>query len=156
MLNRIDAFIAAALEEFVTDTHNLLTTTLARPDAKTDEDVKAEIKFWRAQHNAFVKALHYFLNGRRLTQTPSGYTVESASRPGALVHRMYKVGEVWGCSCEAGVKGVFHWHTAMICGYERGYELADLDGRADAADDGPTPPAWMVAEDAQLLTLLAA
>ena len=40
---------------------------------------------------------------------------------------MYKVGEVWGCSCEAGVKGVFHWHTALIAGYERGLELADLE-----------------------------
>jgi hypothetical protein len=155
-MNRIDTFISQALEEFVTDTHNLLTTTQARPDARTDEDVKAEIKFWKAQHNAFVKAQTYFLNGRRLTQTPSGYTVESASRPGALIHRMYKVGEVWGCSCEAGVKGVFHWHTALICGYERGLELADLDDRDEGASDLPTPPAWMADEDAQLLTLLAA
>jgi hypothetical protein len=155
MLNRIETFIAQALEEFVTDTHRLLVAAQQHPQAKTDTDVKDEIKFWKAQHNAFVKAQTYFLNGRRLTQTPSGYTVESASRPGALIHRMYKVGEVWGCSCEAGVKGVFHWHTALICGYERGIELADLDDRADAAD-GPTPPAWMADEDAQLLTLLAA
>jgi hypothetical protein len=155
-MNRIDTYIAQALEEFVTDTHRLLIAAQAHPQATTDTDVKDEIRFWKAQHNAFVKAQTYFLRGVRLTQTPSGYTVESASRPGALIHRMYKVGEVWGCSCEAGVKGVFHWHTALICGYERGLELADLGDRADAADDIPTPPAWMADEDAQLLTLLAA
>jgi hypothetical protein len=154
-MNRIDTFIAQALEEFVTDTARLLTAAQAHPQAKTDPDIKDEIKFWRAQHNAFVKAQHYFLNGVRLTATATGYTIPSASRPGALIHRLYKVGEVWACSCEAGTRGVFHWHTALIAGYERGYELADLESRADA-DAGPTPPAWMADEDAQLLTLLAA
>lgn len=154
MLNRIDTYIAQALEEFVTDTHNLLTA--AEQQTPRDADVKDEIKFWRSQHNAFVKALHYFLNGRRLTATATGYTIESASRPGALVHRLYKVGEVWACSCEAGQRGNFHWHAALIAGYERGYELADLESQGDRADDGPTLPAALADEDAQLLTLLAA
>jgi hypothetical protein len=161
MLNRIDTFISQALEEFVVDTHNLLTAALAHK-AAGDADVKDEIAFWRNQNRAFTKALHYFLNGVRLTATATGYTVPSASRPGALVHRMYRVGEVWGCSCEAGQRGIFHWHSALIAGYERGEELANLESREDA-DDGPTPPAdvltlprWMADEDAQLLTLLAA
>jgi len=152
MLNRIESFIAAALEEFVTDTHRLLLAAEKHPQATTDTDVKEEIKFWCSQYNAFVKAQHRFLNGVRLTATASGYTIPSASRPGALIHRLYKTGDIWLCSCEA--RG-FCWHHALVCGYERGLELADLESREDA-DDGPTPPAWMADEDAQLLTLLAA
>lgn len=150
-LNRIDTFIAAALEEFVTDTQNLLTAALAHK-AAGDADVQDEIKFWRSQHRAFVKAQHYFAQGVRLSATASGYTIPSASRPGALIHRLYRVGDIWACSCEARS---FCWHHALVCGEERGHELADLESRDDGAD-GPTPPAWMLAEDAQLLTLLAA
>ncbi len=85
----------------------------------------------------------------RLTATPSGYTVPSASRPGSLIHRLYKVGEVWGCSCEADERGVFLWHTALIHAVERGSELAALDTIPDV-------PAWAAEEDAQLIELLAA
>jgi hypothetical protein len=155
-MNRIEIHIAAALEEFVTEAARLLTSAQQHPAAATDADVKDEIKFWRAQHNAFVKAQHYFLHGRRLTPTPSGFTVESASRPGATVHKLSKTGEIWTCSCEAGQQGRFHWHTAMIAGYERGEELLELSDDVDADDNGPTPPAWMAEEDAQLLTLIAA
>ena len=153
MLNQIDTFIAAALEEFVVDTANLLRAALASPEPKSSADLKDEIAFWKAQRNAFVKAQHYFANGVRLSQTPTGYTVASASRPGALIHRCYKVGDVWGCSCEAGQRGQFHWHTALICGYERGYELADLE---DDGDDAETLPTRLADEDAQLLALIAA
>lgn len=156
-MNRIESFIASALEEFVTETARLLVAAQQHPAAAIDTDAQDEIKFWKAQSNAFVKAQHYFLRGVRLTATPSGYTVPSASRPGALIHRLYKVGEVWGCSCEAGQRGIFHWHAAMVAGYERGYELADLESQDETAGgDGPTLPAWMVQEDAELITLLAA
>jgi hypothetical protein len=132
MLNRIDTFIAAALEDFVVDTANLLAA--AEKQKPRDADVLDEIRFWRAQRNAFVKAQHYFAQGVRLSQTASGYTVPSASRPGALVHRLYKVGDVWDCSCEA--RG-FCWHHALVCGEERGHELADLEDREELPD--PTP-----------------
>lgn len=126
-----DDFVSQALEEFVTDTTALLSTAQqARP---LDRE---EISFWRRQVNAFVKAQTYYLNGVRLTPTPSGYTVPSASRPGALIHRYHHAGGVWVCSCEAGERGDFHWHTALIAAYERGGELAllDLEIRAAAAD----------------------
>lgn len=148
VLNRIDTFIAAALEDFVVDTANLLAAAEAtRP---RDADVLDEIKFWRSQNRAFVKAQHYFANGVRLSATPSGYTVPSASRPGALVHRLHRAGGVWLCTCEAGQRGVFHWHAALIAGYERGYELADLESRED--DPSPilvehTPPGLTLSRD---------
>jgi hypothetical protein len=135
-----DAFIAAALEEFVTETQTLLDAALAQKPA--DADVRDEIKFWRAQRNAFVKAQHYFGQGVRLTQTPSGYTVPSASRPGALVHCCYKVGDIWACSCEAGEKGFFHWHTALIHAVERGLELARLAAK-------PPPPSPILVSTSQ-------
>lgn len=150
-----DPYIAAALDEFVTDTQNLLDGALkqqSNADAN-QEDVAAEIKYWKAQRNAFVKAQHYYLNGVRLTETASGYTVASASRPGALVHRCYKVGDVWGCSCEAGEKGIFHWHTALVAAYERGAELSTLER---TIPDVPPMPVWIADEDAQLATLALA
>lgn len=134
-MNRIDTFIAAALEEFVTDTAHLLDA--ARQQKPLDRD---EIDFWKRQSNAFVKAQTYFLQGVRLTATPSGYTVPSASRPGALVHRLYRVGGVWHCSCEAGQRGIFHWHAAMVAVYERGYELAGYEDDTDADAGGEEPP----------------
>lgn len=122
-----DTFTAQALEELVQETQTLLAA--AQRQQPSD---KEEIAFWRAQRNAFVKAQTYFLQGVRLTETPSGYTVPSASRPGALVHRCWRVGGVWVCSCEAGEKGIFHWHTALICAVERGGELEAL--AEDAAE----------------------
>lgn len=162
-MDTLDPFIAAALDEFVTDTQNFLDACLANESAITD-DRKAEAKFWRAQRNAFVKAQHYFLQGVRLTETPTGYTVPSASRPGALIHRCYKQGEVWGCSCEAGERGLFHWHTALVHAYERGAELAQLEAsmpdvppmpsvvEPSAAErvEAPALPAWLADEDAQI------
>lgn len=150
-----DPYIAAALDEFVKDTQNLLDAAdraKATAEDAGDPDVVSEIKYWRAQRNAFVKAQHYFHQGVRLTETASGYTVASASRPGALVHRCYKVGDVWGCSCEAGERGIFHWHTALVAAYERGAELATLER---TIPDVPPMPVWIADEDAQLLALAA-
>ena len=145
-MNRIDTFIAAALEEFVTDTARLLDA--ARQQKPLDRD---EIAFWRAQSNAFVKAQTYFLNGTRLTATPSGYTVPSASRPGCLIHRCYRVGGIWHCTCEARV---FCWHAATIAAYERGYELAGLEDDTDAGEE-PPPPIALDETPAQLGSRLA-
>jgi hypothetical protein len=144
----LDPYIAAALDEFVTDTQNLLDA--AQQQKPLDKD---EIGYWKRQRNAFAKAQHYFLNGVRLTETPSGYTVASASRPGSLIHRCYKVGEIWTCSCEAGEKGIFHWHTALVAAYERGAELATLEA---TIPDVPAMPAWIAEEDAVLNRLALA
>ena len=140
-MSTIDTYIAQALEEFVTDTQNLLTA--AEQQKPLDKD---EIGYWTRQRNAFAKAQKYFADGTRLAATPSAYLVPSASRPGALVHRLYQAGDVWICPCEA--RG-FCWHHALVHGYERGAELASLDA-------APAVPAWMAEEDAALLTLLAA
>lgn len=152
MPSRIDTFISQALEEFVADTQNLLDAALRSTEPKRSADVLDEIRFWKGQRNAFTKALHYFGQGVRLAAHAGAYTVPSASRPGALVHRLSKTGDIWLCSCEA--RG-FCWHAALLAGTERGHELADLE-RRDDADDGPTPPAWAIDEDAQLIELLAA
>lgn len=146
-MQHIDDYIAAALEEFVTDVVNLLDA--AQQQKPLDKD---EIGYWKAQRNAFVKAQTYFLQGVRLTRTPTGYTVASASRPGALIHRCYRVGDIWTCSCEAGTRGLFHWHTALIHAYERGAELATLEA---SMPDVPPMPVWAIEEDAALLALAA-
>jgi len=139
----VDTCIARALEEFVTETQTLFDASLAQHLVDKDE-----IRFWRAQRNAAVKAQSYYLAGVRLTQTPTGYTVPSASRPGALVHRMYRVGGVWACSCEAGERGIAHWHTFLLHAYERGAELAALDAL-------PPLPRWLADDDAALLDYAA-
>lgn len=119
-----ESYISQALEEFVTDTQSLLDDSERQQPRN-----KEEIAYWRKQRNAFVKAQTYYLQGVRLTQTPSGYTVPSASRPGALIHRCTRAGEIWICSCEARS---FCWHSALIHGYERGCELEAL--AEDAAE----------------------
>jgi hypothetical protein len=142
-----DTYISQALEEFVTETQAQYDAALAH---KADDDMKDEIAFWKAQRNAFVKAQHHFARGVRLNETPSGYTVASASRPDSI-HRLYKIGDVgdiWTCSCEAGERGVFHWHTALVAGYERGAQL--VPGQLIEV------PSWAAEEDAQLIELMAA
>jgi hypothetical protein len=134
----MDDHITAALEEFIADTQRLYDAA----QQQTPRD-KTEISYWRAQLNAFPKAHLRYLEGARLTATSTGYLIPSASRPGALVHRCFKIGDIWSCSCEAGERGMFHWHTALICAYERGAELATL----------ATIPAWIADEDAQLAAL---
>lgn len=120
------AHIPGLLEDYIAEIQTHLDEALKlRP---IDDETKAEVAFWRAQRNAFTKALHNFQRGYRLTPTPSGYTVPSASRPGALVHYLSRLGEVWTCTCEAGEKGILHWHTALLQAYER------------AAEQLPPPP----------------
>lgn len=117
--------IAAVLEELSGDAQRLY-------DASTGPDQKEERAFWRCQKNAFNKALHYFSLGVRLTPTPSGgYTVPSASDRGATIHRCWKLGGVWCCSCDAHS---FHWHTALIAGYEVAFERQYLAEAAASAE----------------------
>jgi hypothetical protein len=129
-----ESLIAAALEELVGDTERLLAA--AQEQKPID---KEEIAFWKRQRNAFVKAQTYWLQGVRPVWTGSAYNVPSASRPGAVVHRCYKVGGIWVCSCEAGERGIFHWHTALIGAMERAEELAGLHDDGDDAGDLDLP-----------------
>lgn len=112
--------ITAALEELLDQAQRQLNL------ATNDGADKEERAFWRRQRNAFVNAEADWLEGRRPLETPTGYLLPSASRPGSF-HRCWKAGDVWCCSCEAGESGLFHRHTALICAIERAEELAGLD-----------------------------
>jgi hypothetical protein len=119
-----EQLISEVLDDVVRETQKQLEdATKVRP---MDDEATAEVRFWRSQRNAYTKAQHYFESGVRLVATPSGYTVPSASRPGALVHQLHQAGGVWLCSCEAGDKGILHWHTALVSAYDRADELAQL------------------------------
>lgn len=125
--------VASALEELTRECHTQIDRLAAQPK-QGDPDVKAETKFWLSQYRAFTKAAYYWQQGIRPTVSTSGaWLIPSASRPGSVVHECAKHGGIWVCgpSCEAGKRGVFHWHSALIGGIERAFELADLH------DDGP-------------------
>lgn len=148
-LPRMDTLIAVALDGFAAEAQRLLDAELAQTPVDKDE-----CRYFRAQMNAFTKALHYFSAGVRLTPTPSGYTIPSASRAGAVIHRLWRAGGIWHCSCEAGEKGIFHWHTALIAGYDRALDLIELEDDGDAdGDDDPTPGPIVVSTSPSGLTL---
>jgi hypothetical protein len=120
--------IEAALEELVADTQKLY-------DVRDTQDAD-ECAFWKRQRNAFQKAQLHWLKGVRPTPTPSGYLVPSASRPGALVHRCYRAGDIWLCTCEAAS---FCWHHALITAIERAVELAARAVSWGSATEPPAP-----------------
>jgi len=124
-----DDQIGAALEELVKDTQRLY-------DARDTGDAE-ECAFWKRQRNAFIRAQGQWLKGVRPTPTPSGYLIPSASRPGAVEHRCYQIGGVWTCTCEAGERGEFHWHPALINAVELAAERAGLRERLAAIGDTP-------------------
>lgn len=116
-----DSFVLQAFEELITDTQSLFDAATQSKPAD-----KEEISFWRRQRNAFVNAQSDWLDGVRPTSTPSGYLFPSSSRPGALRHRCWQLGDIWVCSCEAGEKGIFHRHTALLAVLERAAEMETL------------------------------
>lgn len=152
-----DSFVTQALDELIADTQSLLDSSL-----QTSPRDKEEISFWKRQRNSFVNAQADYLAGTRPLITPSGYLMPSISRPGGLMHRCWQLGGIWTCSCEAGEKGLFHRHTALISAIERAAELeslaaqkADLVGGGDPPVDipdepypptpgGPEPPEWRI------------
>ena len=121
-----DAFVAAAFDELITDTQNLLDAALHATPRDADE-----VKVWRSQRAAYVNAQGDWLAGLRPLPTQSGYILRSASQPGQT-HRAWKIGGVWTCSCKAGDRGLFHRHTALISALERAGELEMLE--EDAAE----------------------
>jgi len=116
-----DTFVASAFKELLTDVTNLLeSATLQKPLDKE------EISFWRRQLNALNKAESYFLAGIRPQLGGDCYLLASASRPGALVHRLSKHGGIVVCSCEAGQRSLLCWHHMLCNVVERAAEMEAL------------------------------
>lgn len=122
-----DAFMTASFDELLLDVTNLLESTKAqRP---TDRD---ELRFWKAQQNALNKAQYHWAAGVRPVWSDAAWLLPSASRPGALIHRLTKLGGIWMCSCEAGQKGILCFHHMLVNVLERAAELEML--AEDAAE----------------------
>jgi hypothetical protein len=116
-----DSFVSAAFAELLSDVTNLLTA--AETQKPCDKD---EIGFWRRQLNALNKAESYWAQGVRPVISGGAYLLASASRPGALVHRLTKAGGIALCSCEAGQKQQLCWHHMLVNILERAAELEAL------------------------------
>jgi hypothetical protein len=134
-----DTFVTVAFKELLEDVTNLLTA--AQQSKPLD---KEEVAFWRRQLNALNKAEYNWKQGVRLVISDSAYLLPSASRPGALVHRLFKAGGIVVCSCEAGQKQQLCWHHMLINVIERAAELESRDViEAEIGGSGPdtTPEA---------------
>lgn len=135
-----DSFVTAAFAELLEDVTNLLTA--AQTQKPCD---KAEVAFWRRQLNALNKAESYWVQGVRPTLSTNAYLLASASRLGALVHRLTKAGGIVVCSCEAGQRGILCWHHVLINVVERAAEIESLERKeAEIVNGGgsePTPEA---------------
>jgi len=130
-----DSFVTAAFAELLEDVGNLLKA--ARESKPLD---KEEVAFWQRQLNALNKAESYFLAGVRPQLAPNAYLLASASRPGALVHRLFKAGGIVVCSCEAGQKQTLCWHHMLVNVLERAAELESLGViEAEISGGDPTP-----------------
>ncbi len=126
-----DSFVVSAFAELLEDVTNLLSA--AQTQKPCD---KEEVVFWKRQLNALNKAEAYFVQGVRPTISNGAYLLASASRPGALIHRLSRVGSIVVCSCEAGQKGTLCWHHMLINVLERAAELETLAARRDAEISG--------------------
>ena len=72
------------------------------------------------------------MQGVRPVLSGSAYLLASASRPGALVHRLNRQGGIMVYSCEAGANGALCWHHMLINVIERAAELESLTEQAAA------------------------
>jgi hypothetical protein len=140
-----DSVVTAAFAELLEDVTSLLTAAQAQKPLD-----KEEISFWRRQLNALNKAEYNWKQGVRPVLSDSAYLLASASRPGALVHRLTKQGSVALCSCEAGQKGILCWHHQLICVVERAAELESAATKEEAIGGGG-PEMTPEAAAAQLL-----
>jgi hypothetical protein len=122
-----DTFVSQAFAELLEDVTNLLTAAAQQKPCDKDE-----CGFWRRQLNALNKAEAYVAQGVRPTISGHAYLLASASRPGALVHRLVHQGGIVVCSCEAGTRGLLCWHHMLINVLERASELEAL--AEDAAE----------------------
>lgn len=133
-----DTFVTAALAELLDDVTNLLTSAQAQKPCDKDE-----IGFWRRQLSALNKAESYWLQGVRPQIAGDTYLLASASRPGALVHRLTKQGGIVVCSCEAGQRSLLCWHHMLCNVVERAAEMEALATTREDVSGGPdtTPDA---------------
>lgn len=140
--------ITQALDDILADVQVDLDR-LARGVEQGEPDAKSEAKYFRSQRTAYQNALALYQQGTRISWTGRSATIPSSSRPGALAHRLWRDGGIWRCSCEAGERGVFCKHHALLTAYERAGELADAhddgmetapDCRATLPDPDPEPP----------------
>lgn len=133
-----DSFVGAAFAELLADVTNLLAAAQSQKPCD-----KQEIAFWRRQLNALNKAESYFAQGVRPTISGAAYLLSSASRPGALVHRLVKQGGIVVCSCEAGAQGTLCWHHMLINVLERAAELESAAHKdaEEVSGGGSTPTA---------------
>lgn len=126
-----DTFITAAFDELLSDVSGLLVSAQAQKPQDRDE-----VMFWKAQANALNKAQYQWSQGVRPAQSGPTWLMPSASRPGALIHRLTKQGGIVVCSCEAGQRGLLCWHHMLINVLERAAELESL-ATAVAVGSGP-------------------
>jgi len=116
-----DHFVTAAFAELLSDVTALLASTQAAKPLDKDE-----LKFWRSQLSALNKAEFDYASGVRPLVSGDAYLLPSASRPGALIHRLTKAGGIVVCSCEAGSRGLLCRHHMLINVLERAAELEML------------------------------
>lgn len=130
-MNHITRAIEDVLDEIAREERALVADR-----QQGEPTAKEERAYLGAQRRAFVKALSYHQEGVRVQWTGRSATLPSASRPGAVVHRLVRDGGVWRCDCEAAQSGRLCWHVALVCSYEKAGELADAhDDGLDAAPD---------------------
>jgi hypothetical protein len=149
-------FVAAAFAELLEDVTNLLAA--AQQQKPCD---KEETGFWRRQLSALNKAEAYWLQGVRPHISAESYLLTSASRPGALVHRLSKQGGIVVCSCEAGQRALLCWHHMLINVVERAAELESAaqkeeeigGGGSESAPETAASPIPHAAAAAAWLTL---
>lgn len=125
-----DSVVSAAFAELLDDVTNLLSASVTQKPLD-----KEEVSFWKRQYNSLNKAQYHWLQGVRPALSGDAYLVPSASRPGALIHRLTKQGGIVVCSCEAGQRGILCWHHVLINIVERAAELESLAARRHEEDE---------------------
>lgn len=137
--------VTAALTDILTSL-DVTIRRLVRGAPQGDPDTASELKYFRAQRDAYTRALYHHLRGVTAEAVEGAWMLASATRPG-VVHRVTVADGIHLCSCEAGTNGRACWHTRLIEGYEAAAE------QADAHDDGL--PAYL-GDDAAYAAMLAA
>lgn len=136
-----DVFVTAAFAELLTDVTNLLESAKAQKPCDKDE-----LKFWASQLRALNKAEFDYASGVRPLISGDTYLLPSASRPGALIHRLSRVGGIVVCSCEAGTRGLLCRHHMLINVVERASELESLAAARSETEIGGGPAQSPAAE----------
>ena len=92
------------MNNFILPPLNVLAT------AATELAEQAQSRQEAAHEKAINKAAMQLHHGCSPIATAHGFLVESRTSPGIV----YRVSNVHGCSCPAGVKGIPCWHAATL------------------------------------------